>query len=90
MRSSEYPKTFLDEAYEDGEAEGEAKGEARGEARGKAEGKADAVLRLLRVRGVALTDEQRQQVATSADLAQLDRWFYRAITAATAADVFTD
>lgn len=48
------------------------------------------MLRLLRVRGVALTDEQRQQVATCADLVQLDRWFDRAITAATAAEVFTD
>jgi hypothetical protein len=76
MHTAEYEKTFMDEAYEEGEA------------KGKAEGKAEAVLRLLDVRGVTLTDEQRHRVTACADPAQLDRWFDRAITAATAAEVF--
>ncbi|MGH3281124.1 MAG: hypothetical protein ACRDNW_18585 [Trebonia sp.] len=54
------------------------------------QGKAEAVLRLLDARGLAPTDEQREQVISSTHPAQLDRWFDRAITAATAAEVFTD
>ena len=34
--------------------------------------------------------EQRTQVNASTDLAQLDVWFERSLTAATAAKVFTD
>ena len=55
---------------------------------GKAEGKAEAVIKLLDARGLAPTDEQRRQVTSSADPAQLDHWFDRAITAITAAEVF--
>ena len=74
MRTSEYEKTFIDKIHDQGLAEGEAK----------------AVLRLLDAHGVVLTDEQRQQVAACTDPVQLDRWFDRAITATSAAEVFTD
>jgi hypothetical protein len=51
---------------------------------------AEAVIRLLGVRGLTLTDEQRRRVVSCTDSAQLDRWFDRAVTAVTAAEVFTD
>jgi hypothetical protein len=86
MTTSEYEKTFVERIHDQGIAEGEA----RGEAKGKAEGKAEAVLRLLDARGLAPSKEQRQRVASSTDPAQLDLWFDRAITASTAAEVFTD
>lgn len=47
-------------------------------------------LELLDVCGLAPTDEQRQLVTDSTDPAQLDRWFRRAVTAATADEVFAD
>jgi hypothetical protein len=82
MTTADYEKTFIERIHDQGIAEGEAKG--------KAEGKAEAVLRLLDARGLAPTDGQRQQVASSTDPAQLDLWFDRAISAGTAAEVFKD
>jgi hypothetical protein len=82
MTTSEYEKTFVERIHDEGIAEGEARGEARGEAK--------VVLRLLDVRGVALTQEQRDQVTACTDAVQLDRWLDRVITASTAAEVFAD
>jgi hypothetical protein len=47
---------------------------------GKAEGKADAVLMVLRRRGLTVTDEQQHQIVTCVDLATLDRWLDRAFS----------
>jgi hypothetical protein len=74
MTTSEYEKTFVERIHD----------------QGIAEGKAEAVLRLLDVRGVTLTREQRDQVTACTDAAQLDLWFDRAITASTDAKVFAD
>lgn len=94
MKTSEYEKTFIERIHDEGIAEGEARGEARGEAKGEAKGKAEsmagAVLKLLGRRGVALSPEQRQLVESTTDSVVLDTWFDRAITASTAAEVFTD
>jgi hypothetical protein len=86
MTTTEYQKTILDRIHEEGIAEGKAAGVAEG----KAEGKAEAVLKLLDARHLAPTAEQRQQVASCTDSAQLDSWFDRAITAGTTAEVFAD
>jgi predicted transposase YdaD len=82
MSTSEYEKTFVERIHEQGISEGEARGEAKG--------KAESVLRLLDARHLAPSAEQRQQVASCTDSALLDRWFDRAITASTAAEVFAD
>jgi len=63
-----------------GKAEGEAKGKAEGEAKGKAEGEAKALLMFLRRRGLAVTDDQQQQIVGCADLPTLDRWLERAFS----------
>jgi hypothetical protein len=86
MHTSEYQKTLVERIYDQGEAEGEAKGEAKG----RAEGKAEALLRLLDKRGLAVSDEQREQVGDCVETAQLDQWFDRAITASSAAEVFAE
>ncbi|MEU0741049.1 hypothetical protein [Streptomyces sp. NPDC006134] len=72
--------TVFEEAY----LEGEAKGEAKGEARGKAEG----VLRVLDVRGLAVTDDVRARISGCTDLDRLDDWLARAVTAERAEDLF--
>jgi hypothetical protein len=82
MTTSEYEKTFVERIHDQGIAEGEANGEAKG--------KAEAVLKLLDARHLIPSVEQRQRVASCTDALQLDRWFDRAITAATAAEVFAD
>jgi hypothetical protein len=82
MTTSEYEKTFVERIHDQGIAEGEARGEARG--------KAEAILRLLDARHLIPSGEQRQQVTSCTDVLQLDRWFDRAVTAGTAAEVFAD
>jgi predicted transposase YdaD len=82
MTTSEYEKTFVERIHDQGIIEGEAKG--------KAEGKAEDILKLLVARHLAPSQEQRQRVTSCTDSAQLDLWFDRAITATTAAEVFTD
>jgi len=57
---------------------------------GLEQAKAEYVLKALDKRGLDLTAAQREQVSACTDLAQLDRWFDRALTAATTADVFSD
>ncbi len=57
-------------------------------AEGRAEGRVEAVLRVLRVRGLAVTDEQRRRALGCTDLEVLARWHDRAVTAASAEDVF--
>jgi hypothetical protein len=78
MTTSEYEKTFVERIHDQGISEG------------KAEGKAEAVLKLLDVRRLGSSQEQRQRVTSCTDQAQLDLWFDRAITGDTAADVFAD
>jgi hypothetical protein len=78
MTTSEYEKTFVEKIHDQGIAEGEAKG------------KAEDVLKLLDARHLAPSKDQRQQVTSCTDAAQLDRWFDRAITAGTANEVFAD
>jgi hypothetical protein len=64
-----------------------AEAEERGEARGAARGEGRAVLTVLEARGVPVPALVREQILACADLAQLDIWLRRAVTAATAADV---
>jgi hypothetical protein len=64
--------------------------EKHGVEQGSLATKRQDVLRILDVRGLRITTEQRALVEASADLAQLDRWFERSLTAATADDVFSD
>ncbi|MHB8419805.1 MAG: hypothetical protein ACYDCL_17150 [Myxococcales bacterium] len=64
-------------------AEGKKEGEAKGKAEGKVEGKADALLAVLTARKLAVSEEQRQMILVCHDLALLDRWIARAVTAST-------
>ncbi len=76
------------------EAKALAKGIAKGRAEGQVEGKLRharaAVLRVLKVRRVAVSPEQRRRVAHERDLGRLDRWLAAAVRARHAAEVFAD
>lgn len=65
----------------------DARSRAEGRAEGAAEGEARAVLTVLDARGVPVPEAVREQILACADLAQLDTWLRRAVTAATADDV---
>jgi hypothetical protein len=61
----------------------EGPAEERGKAEGEAKGKAEALLKYLDRRGVVLTAERRQHVASCTDLAQLDCWLELAFDVST-------
>lgn len=63
---------------------------AQGRAEGRAEGKVAAVLHILEVRGIALTDEQRRRISVCTDTRVIDRWIERAVSAASADQLFDD
>ena len=92
MRSGryEYQSDFAKKYYAEGEAKGKAEGKVEGEAKGKAEGRAEGILAVLTARGVAVTDHERRRVLACSDLALLDRWLKRSVTAVSANEVFTD
>jgi predicted transposase/invertase (TIGR01784 family) len=64
-------------------------GEARGEARGEAKGKAEAILAVLAARGIDVSEDWRGQVLACPDVATLNRWLERAVTAASTAEICT-
>jgi hypothetical protein len=72
----------------EGEAEGRARGEAEGRARGRLEARAEQVVELLVIRGVLLDQAARERILAQRDPATLDRWFARAVTCASAAELF--
>jgi hypothetical protein len=56
----------------------------------KAETQANAVLTVLRVRGIAVPDAARQRIVAEKDLEQLRRWHEKAILASSIAEVIDD
>jgi hypothetical protein len=57
---------------------------------GLEQGKAEYLIKMIDARRIAVTDQQRRQITSCTDITQLDQWFDRALTAATAADIFKD
>jgi hypothetical protein len=72
---------FIDGLLDQGRAEGRAEGRAAGEA--------TMLLRVLAVRGFTVPDDIRQRVQSCADLAQLEAWGDRAVTAESIDEIFT-
>jgi hypothetical protein len=55
--------------------------------RGRAEGKADAVLKILTRRGLTPSADQRRRIVACTDLATLDRWLDRSLSASSVDDL---
>jgi len=55
---------------------------------GEVKAKSEDVLKIIDSRAINVTAEQREQVASCTDIAQLDQWFDSALTAERAADIF--
>ena len=62
-------------------AQGRAEGVAQGKAEGEAKGKVEALLTVLHVRGLALTDAQAERIRAEREIAVLDAWITRAAVA---------
>lgn len=71
-------------------AEQRARGEARGEARGSAKGRAASIVAVLEARGITLSTKQRRRIQSTTEIATLDGWLRRAVTAATVAELFDE
>ncbi|MFI1252034.1 hypothetical protein ACH4TY_35845 [Streptomyces anulatus] len=74
---------FVAESFRD-------EGRDEGRVEGRVEGRAEDILRILAVRGVTVPDEARQRITACKDLAVLDVWFERAVTATTADAVLAE
>jgi predicted transposase/invertase (TIGR01784 family) len=57
---------------------------------GRAEGEAKALLAVLQARGLAVTDQQRQQILECADEERLDGWIRKAVTLAQVSELFEE
>jgi hypothetical protein len=57
---------------------------------GATEARVHAVLTVLRVRGIALSDEDRERILAEKDPERLERWHERAILATSIAEVLDD
>ena len=74
----------------EGLREGREEGREEGRRRGRAEGEARAVLTILEVRGVPVSDSDRAFIMACTDLERLDEWARCAVTAISAADLFAE
>jgi predicted transposase YdaD len=78
------------EGREEGRAEGREEGRELGITEGAISAKIGDLMKVLSSRQLRPTKKQLGQVAQCTDLAKLDRWFERSLTAETAAEVFKD
>jgi hypothetical protein len=86
MATTEWKSDFVESFVNVGIEQGREQGIVEGAIRAKAED----ILKILNARQLKPTKDQRELVNAATDLAQLDRWFDRALTADTTAEVFAD
>ncbi|MEV3870913.1 hypothetical protein [Streptomyces sp. NPDC049906] len=58
--------------------------------KGKGEGRAEALVDVLEMRGLTVTDEARERITGTTDAETLTAWLAKALTATTVDDLFTD
>jgi hypothetical protein len=90
MKTDEWKDDFIESYVRIGVEQGIEQGIEKGDEQGAARTKAQDVLKVIDARRLKPTKEQRAMVTVDAGLGKLDLWFDRALTAATAADVFKD
>lgn len=76
MASPKFHSTFVDGLLEQGEEKGAVKS------------KIEDLIKVIRARGLELTQPQRELITSCADLAQLATWFDRALDAKTTDEIF--
>jgi predicted transposase YdaD len=64
------------------------KGLAEGREEGRKEGERDKILLTLRLRGLEVTDSQRERIVACTDLDRLREWSQRALTAVATSELF--
>jgi hypothetical protein len=84
----EYQSDFARKYFTAGKQQGEELGEQRGEQRGKLRGKADALLLVLKARGLSIPKAVRARVLSCTDVAELNKWLQRAAVVSRAEAIF--
>jgi len=87
---SDFIEGYVQEGLQKGMQQGLQQGRELGLEQGAARAKAEDILKVLDARKIEVTAEQRDQVTSCTDIAQLDQWFDRSLAAETGADVFGD
>ena len=82
MSTMEWKSDFIDSFVEQGLEQGRELGHVQT--------KREDVLKVLDLRHLGPSEEQRARVDSSTDLVQLNLWFERSLTAKTAGEVFSD
>jgi hypothetical protein len=77
-----------EEGRQEGRAEGREEGREEGRAEGQAEARAEYIVRILDRRGIRVPQEAREQILSCTDIATLDSWLDRALTAVAVSDLF--
>ena len=77
-------------SWEDARIEGRTQGHTEGRVEGRTEAQANAVLAVLRVRGIAIPASARKRILAEKDLQRLERWHAKAIVASSILDVIDD
>ncbi|WP_446045256.1 hypothetical protein [Streptomyces olivaceus] len=85
---SETAQNLREEGREKGRSEGRQEGREEGREEGRVAGRAEDILLLLRNRGIQVSEDERACILSCGDLEVLGAWFTRAITAASAAELF--
>ena len=67
-----------------------AEGRAEGRVEGEAKGRAKALLAVFSARGIAVSDELHARILSCTEMATLDRWIVKAVTAESASDVIPE
>jgi predicted transposase YdaD len=84
MASPKFRSTFVDGLLQQGEERGMEKGREEGAVTSKIED----LIKVIRARGLELTQAQLDLVTSCADLSQLAAWFDHALDAKTADEIF--
>jgi hypothetical protein len=84
------PHEYRSEVFRKIAAEVAAEYQERGEALGEARGEGRSVLTVLDARGIEVPEAVREHILACTDLAQLDVWLRRAVTAASADEVIRE
>ncbi|UIX32764.1 hypothetical protein [Streptomyces sp. GQFP] len=83
-----YKSYIAEEIRDEGRAQGRDEGRSEGRDEGIAQGQASAILLVLEQRGIRVPDEARERITSCGDLGLLRTWLTRALTVASAAELF--
>ncbi len=91
---SDFAKKYVAQGRAEGRTEGRAEGHAEGSTEGRTEGRTEeaarAVLMVLRARGLAVPDADRERILSQKDPERLERWLEKAAVAASVAAVLDE